>query len=76
MSRLVLQNALLDGAPAWVEIRGGTIERITREVPHGESSGARVIDASGLHLFPAFKNGHTHAAMTLFRGWGDDLPLM
>ncbi|UCC25133.1 MAG: amidohydrolase [Gemmatimonadales bacterium] len=76
MSRLVLQNALLDGAPAWVEIRGGTIERITREVPHGESSGARVIDASGLHLFPSFKNGHTHAAMTLFRGWGDDLPLM
>ena len=21
-------------------------------------------------------NGHTHAAMTLFRGFGDDLPLM
>src|SRR5262249_24565899 len=21
-------------------------------------------------------NGHTHAAMTLFRGYGDDLPLM
>ncbi|MEJ2541773.1 MAG: amidohydrolase family protein, partial [Gemmatimonadota bacterium] len=39
-------------------------------------SGTRVIDASGLHLFPAFRNGHTHAAMTLFRGWGDDLPLM
>ena len=25
---------------------------------------------------PALVNGHTHAAMTLFRGFGDDLPLM
>jgi 5-methylthioadenosine/S-adenosylhomocysteine deaminase len=36
----------------------------------------RVIDGRGLHAFPSLKNGHTHAAMTLFRGWGDDLPLM
>ncbi len=36
----------------------------------------RVIDGAGLHAFPSLKNGHTHAAMTLFRGWGDDLPLM
>lgn len=41
-----------------------------------EAAHLRRIDASGLHLFPAFRNGHTHAAMTLFRGWGDDLPLM
>ena len=25
---------------------------------------------------PGFVNGHTHAAMTLFRGYADDLPLM
>ena len=25
---------------------------------------------------PGLVNGHTHAAMTLFRGYGDDLPLM
>ncbi|MFW6206089.1 MAG: amidohydrolase family protein, partial [Gemmatimonadota bacterium] len=36
----------------------------------------RVIDGRGLQAFPSLKNGHTHAAMTLFRGWGDDLPLM
>ena len=36
----------------------------------------RTIDGRGLHAFPSLKNGHTHAAMTLFRGWGDDLPLM
>ena len=27
-------------------------------------------------LIPALVNGHTHAAMTLFRGYGGDLPLM
>ena len=27
-------------------------------------------------LVPGLINGHTHAAMTLFRGHGDDLPLM
>ncbi len=41
-----------------------------------DPGGARVVDGRGLHPFPALRNGHTHAAMTLFRGWGDDLPLM
>jgi 5-methylthioadenosine/S-adenosylhomocysteine deaminase len=35
-----------------------------------------VIDAEGMALVPGLVNGHTHAAMTLFRGHGDDLPLM
>ena len=35
-----------------------------------------LIDASGLLLCPPMVNGHTHAAMTLFRGFGDDMPLM
>ncbi len=34
------------------------------------------IDAAGGILVPPLINGHTHAAMTLFRGYGDDLPLM
>ena len=46
--------------------------------PEGAPGGRpdRIIDGRGLHAFPSLKNGHTHAAMTLFRGWGDDLPLM
>jgi 5-methylthioadenosine/S-adenosylhomocysteine deaminase len=35
-----------------------------------------VIDAAGMALLPGLVNGHTHAAMTLMRGYGDDLPLM
>jgi 5-methylthioadenosine/S-adenosylhomocysteine deaminase len=38
--------------------------------------GDEVIEAAGLLLAPPLVNGHTHAAMTLFRGFGDDLPLM
>jgi 5-methylthioadenosine/S-adenosylhomocysteine deaminase len=34
-----------------------------------------VIDAKRKALVPGFVNTHTHAAMTLFRGYADDLPL-
>lgn len=36
---------------------------------------SRVIDFKGDILAPSFINGHTHSAMTLFRGVADDLPL-
>jgi 5-methylthioadenosine/S-adenosylhomocysteine deaminase len=34
------------------------------------------IEAGGAPIVPGLVNGHTHAAMTLLRGYGDDLPLM
>src|SRR5207302_7080546 len=34
-----------------------------------------VIDGLGKLALPGFVNRHTHAAMTLFRGWADDLDL-
>jgi len=34
------------------------------------------IDATNHMLLPGFVNAHTHAAMTLLRGYADDLPLM
>jgi len=36
----------------------------------------KVIDAGGGLILPGLINAHTHAAMTLFRGLADDLPLM
>lgn len=36
----------------------------------------RVIDGSGLLVMPGLVNTHGHAAMSLFRGYADDLPLM
>ena len=38
--------------------------------------GDETIDAGGAPLVAPLVNGHTHAAMTLFRGYGGDLPLM
>lgn len=35
-----------------------------------------VINGDGLLVLPGFVNCHTHAAMTLLRGYADDLPLM
>jgi 5-methylthioadenosine/S-adenosylhomocysteine deaminase len=35
-----------------------------------------VLDAAGMALLPGLVNGHTHAGMTLMRGYGDDMPLM
>ncbi|MDY6774813.1 MAG: amidohydrolase [Halobacteria archaeon] len=35
----------------------------------------RVLDADGNLVMPGLVNAHTHAAMTLFRGYADDLPL-
>lgn len=36
---------------------------------------AETIDATGALVMPGLVNAHTHAAMTLFRGLADDLPL-
>ena len=41
-----------------------------------EMGGKEIIDAKGGIVLPGLINGHTHAAMTLFRGLADDLPLM
>ncbi len=38
--------------------------------------GDETIEAAGAPLVAPLVNGHTHAAMTLFRGYGGDLPLM
>ena len=47
-------------------------ERATDEpLPHAR----RVIDAKGGIIMPGLVNTHTHAAMSLFRGLADDLPL-
>lgn len=35
----------------------------------------QIIDAQGKIMLPGFINSHTHAAMTLMRGYADDMPL-
>lgn len=56
-----------------VLIRDKFIDYIGKEVP--DETPDRVIDGRGDLLMPAFYNAHCHSAMTIFRGFGDDLPL-
>ena len=52
-------------------------ERSQRSAPRVTAEpGDETIDANGAPLVAPLVNGHTHAAMTLFRGYGGDLPLM
>jgi 5-methylthioadenosine/S-adenosylhomocysteine deaminase len=72
---LTVTNAVqLDGGPTAIRCEGDTITAVGSAV--AAQPGDEQIDARGMALIPPFVNGHTHAAMTLFRGFGDDLPLM
>jgi len=56
-------------------IEGDSITYLGREAK-GTINTVNTIDAKGGLILPGLINGHTHAAMTLFRGLADDLPLM
>jgi 5-methylthioadenosine/S-adenosylhomocysteine deaminase len=71
---LTVTGAVLDGEAVGLRCVDGLIEAVGPEV--AAQAGDETIDAGGAPLVPALVNGHTHAAMTLFRGWGGDLPLM
>ena len=71
---LTVENAVVDGECLGVRCEGGTIAALGPEV--SPEAGDERLDAGGAHLLPPLVNGHTHAAMTLFRGSGGDLPLM
>jgi len=72
-----LKNIVLDGQVSDVFIDGGIIRGIVRAgepVPGGDMvSGVEVVDCSGKAAVPGFVNMHTHAAMSLMRGVGEDL---
>lgn len=56
-----------------VAVRDGRIAYIGKSVPTADWG--EVISGKDRLLMPGFYNAHTHAAMTLLRGYGDDLPL-
>lgn len=59
-----------------VAITDGRIEAILPQAEARDSfAPSRRIDRPGHVLLPGLINAHTHAAMALFRGFGDDLPL-
>ena len=58
-----------------VHIRKDRIIDIQSGIRRPYPDGADMIDASNCIIMPGLINAHTHCAMTLFRGYADDLPL-
>jgi 5-methylthioadenosine/S-adenosylhomocysteine deaminase len=71
---LAVTGTALDGEVVGLRIEDGAIAELGPSVE--PKLGDDLIDAAGLLLAPPMVNGHTHAAMTLFRGFGDDMALM
>ena len=57
-------------------LKGDKIESINIDSKPYSTDDFYVIDATGMAVMPGLVNSHTHATMTLFRGYADDLPLM
>lgn len=55
-------------------IRGDTLFRVNGQADAADD-GERILDCANCLIMPGLINCHTHAAMALFRGLADDLPL-
>lgn len=71
---LHIADAVVDGERTNLRCADGTIAALGPDV--AAEPGDERVDAAGMLALPGLVNAHTHAAMTLFRGFGDDLPLM
>jgi 5-methylthioadenosine/S-adenosylhomocysteine deaminase len=71
---LAVVDAAFEGVRVGLRAVDGVITELGEGV--GAQPGDEVLEAAGRALLPGLVNGHTHAAMTLFRGYGSDLALM
>lgn len=79
---IFIKDVLLNGETTSILIENDTITGIGKNlsmpvsgVSPNKKDNLTVIDGKGKTVLPTFANMHTHAAMTLFRGYGDDHPL-
>ena len=72
MEILIKGVRLPEGGTRDLFIKDGRIDEISAACARPAD---RFIDGRGKVALPAFVNGHTHAAMTLLRGYADDMPL-
>jgi 5-methylthioadenosine/S-adenosylhomocysteine deaminase len=75
MAKLILQSVLFQGKAQDILISGKKFAKVGRSLSARDYENAEVMDCKGLAIVPPFYNGHTHAAMTLLRGYADDMPL-
>jgi 5-methylthioadenosine/S-adenosylhomocysteine deaminase len=69
---IVIKGVTLNNRKKDILIRGNLIERIDDSI---DLPADIAISGDGKAAIPSFINGHTHAAMTLLRGYADDMHL-
>jgi 5-methylthioadenosine/S-adenosylhomocysteine deaminase len=69
---ILIKNVWLNGGIRDIFLDDGVISEISVTC---NKQADKVIDGKNKAALPSFINGHTHAAMTLFRGYADDMPL-
>jgi len=70
---ILIKHVLVEGKERDIYIEGNLIEAIS-EAGNGKEA-EFVIEGKGKAAIPGLFNAHTHAAMTLLRGYADDMPL-
>ncbi|HVN95601.1 MAG TPA: amidohydrolase [Syntrophorhabdaceae bacterium] len=70
--KILIKDVLLGETTTNIFINNGLIEEID---PGCMRRADKVINGRNKAALPSLINGHTHAAMTLFRGYADDMPL-
>lgn len=68
---LLIKNAVIGKEKKSILVEGNLIS----EIGTSANDADKVIDAEGKAALPGMVNCHTHAAMTLLRGYADDMPL-
>lgn len=69
---ILIKDILFDNSKIDILIKGNKIDKIA---PFLECDSCEVINGRGKAVIPGFMNMHTHAAMTLMRGIGEDMTL-
>lgn len=72
MNSLLIRNVLHEGRKTNILVEDGRFKAFDVS---DSTEAEKVFEADGLAIVPAFYNAHTHAAMSLLRGYADDMPL-
>ena len=75
MAKMILKSVLFQGKKQDILISGKKFSKVGRTLSARDYENAEIVKCDGLAIVPPFYNGHTHASMTLLRGYADDMPL-
>jgi len=76
MGKILLKNIVSDGVVSDILIaddRIASVSPVGYEKPSGHDEECEVVDCTGMTAMPGLVNMHTHAAMSMMRGVGEDI---